>query len=344
MNNRKSTVSALLIIAFFLILTVMVILFPHRIPSNPKGTIGNTAGNLNNKGLFCENDGIVYFSNAYADGALYSMNADGSDIRKLSNSKIEYINAAGKYLYFYLIGSSSSGGLGSIRELSGVYRATKKGDNFTCINRDPSGILTLVDDYLYYQHYDVENGMTFYRTRTDKKNKSEVADYVVNPASVQDGLIYYNGVEKDHYLYTFNTANDSTSLLWSYDIWNPIAQGEFIYYMDVHNNYSLCRYNINTQESQTLTTDRIDYFNILNNVIFYQVSSADSPMLMRMNIDGSNIEKVAEGVFENINLTSQYAYFNEYDSPTPVYMTSTNGPVNVTTFDAAKEAALKNDK
>lgn len=342
MSNRKSSIGILIITAFLLSLSLLIVFFPHKIPSNPEGTIGNTAGNLNNKGLFCENDGVVYFSNAYANGALYSMNSDGTNIKNLSNSSIEYINAAGNYLYFYLTNSSSSGGLGSIRALSGVYRSTKNGKKFTCINSDPSAIIALVDDYLYYQHYDVDHGMTFYRTRTDKKNQVELADYVVNPASVQNGLIYYNGVEKDHYLYSFNTANDSTSLIWSYDVWNPIAQGEYIYYMDVHNNYALCRYNMNTKETQTLTTDRIDYYNILNNVIFYQVSSNDSPMLMRMNIDGSNIETVAEGVFENINLTSQYAYFNEYDSPVPVYMTSTNGPVNVTTFDAARDAVIKN--
>ena len=31
----------------------------------PDGVIGNTAGNLLNKGLFCESDGVVYFANPY---------------------------------------------------------------------------------------------------------------------------------------------------------------------------------------------------------------------------------------------------------------------------------------
>lgn len=344
MQSQKSTIAILLITVLILILASIIAFFPHRIASNPEGTIGNTAGNLNNEGLFCEDNGVIYFANAYDNGSLYSMNADGSNINKLANASIKYINAAGKYLYFYQTSSSASGGLGSIRNVSGIYRSRKTGDSFKCMNRDPSGILNLIGDYLYYQHYDVTNGMTFYRTRTDKRNQTELADYVVNPASVQNGLIYYNGVEKDHYLYTFNTANDSTSLVWSYDIWNPVAQGEYIYYMDVHNNYALCRYNMNTQETQTLTTDRIDYFNVLNNVIFYQISSTDAPMLMRMNIDGSNIETVAEGVFEKINLTSQYAYFSEYDSPIPVYMTSTTGPINITTFDAARDASLQDSK
>ncbi len=342
MSNKKSFIGILLITTFLLCLIIFISYFQHRIPPNPKNTIGNTAGNLNNKGLFCEKEGIIYFSNAYANGALYSMNADGTNLKQLSNSSVEYINAAGNYLYFYLKSSSSSSGLGSVRNFSGVFRSTKSGNNFTCINSDPSQVVALIDDYIYYQHYDVDHGMTLYKTRTDKKNQAKLTDYIINPASVQNGIIYYSGVEKDHYLYSFNTENDSSSLVWAYDVFNPIVQDDFIYYMDVSNNYALCRYNINTQETQTLTTERIDHYNILNNVIFYQVSSKNSPMLMRMNADGSAIEVVAKGIYENINLTSQYAFFNEYDSPVPVFMTNTTGPINVTTFDAARDAALQN--
>ena len=41
----------------------IVSVFSNRISMNPDGTVGNSAGNLNNEGLFCEYDGRVYFSN-----------------------------------------------------------------------------------------------------------------------------------------------------------------------------------------------------------------------------------------------------------------------------------------
>ena len=59
-----------------------------------------------------------------------------------------------------------------------------------------------------------------------------------------------------------------------------------------------------------------------------------------MNIDGTNIEIVDEGVFENINITSAYVYYNEFDNPIPVFKTPVSGPVSVTTFDMARDAAL----
>lgn len=84
-------------------------------------------------------------------------------------------------------------------------------------------------------------------------------------------------------------------------------------------------------------------FNVYGNYIYYQVSSPDSPALRRMLIDGSSQELVREGVYQNINITSQYVYFNAFNESIPIYKTSTFGPVNVTAFDAAREAALANN-
>lgn len=50
MREKRTTV--LFLIIFFIIVTAMVVLslLIGRIPKNPPGTVGNTAGNLNNKG------------------------------------------------------------------------------------------------------------------------------------------------------------------------------------------------------------------------------------------------------------------------------------------------------
>ena len=112
--------------------------------------------------------------------------------------------------------------------------------------------------------------------------------------------------------------------------------------MDVSENYRLCRYSLSGDVVEVLTNERIDMFNVYRDYIYYQVSSPDAPALKRMMIDGSSQETVQEGVFQNINITSSYVYFNGFDAPVPVYKTSTYGPVNVTTFDAAKQAAIEN--
>ena len=56
------------------------------------------------------------------------------------------------------------------------------------------------------------------------------------------------------------------------------------------------------------------------------------------------MEIVANGVYSNINATSQYVYFTKFGSDIPVYKTPTYGAVNVTNFDAASQAAIRETK
>ena len=114
--------------------------------------------------------------------------------------------------------------------------------------------------------------------------------------------------------------------------------------MDVANNYRLCRYSTYNDVVEVLTNERIDMFNVYGSYIYYQTNSRTEPALKRMFIDGSSQELVREGVYQNINITSSYVYFNAFDEPTPVYKTSTTGAVNVNTFDAGMQAALKEAK
>ena len=65
--------------------------FSTRFKYNSKTAVGNTAGNLNNKGRFCEYDGKIYFANPYDDGRLYVMNSDCSNARALNTDSVYYI-------------------------------------------------------------------------------------------------------------------------------------------------------------------------------------------------------------------------------------------------------------
>lgn len=81
MKDKK----ALLILIPFLLFVIIIGAFAivgDRIPDNPPETVGNTAGNLNNSGYFCEYDGKVYFANVYDSDTLYSMDPSEQNIKK----------------------------------------------------------------------------------------------------------------------------------------------------------------------------------------------------------------------------------------------------------------------
>ncbi|MDE7259075.1 MAG: DUF5050 domain-containing protein, partial [Lachnospiraceae bacterium] len=158
--------------------------------------------------------------------------------------------------------------------------------------------------------------------------------------------IYYCGTGQGqaHYLYALNTANDTSSVVWQGNLWNPIYQNGYVYFMDIGNNYRLCRYSMNAGVVEVLTNERLDLFNVYGDYIYYQTNSKTEPALKRISIGGGAPEIVREGIYQNINITSEYVYFNAFGESTPVYKTSTYGPVNVNTFDAGMQAALQETK
>lgn len=334
----------------FLIVTSLIavfaaLLFLHimseRVTMNPAGTIGNTAGNLNNHGLFCEYNGRVYFSNSYDGGALYSMNPDETDLKKLGEMPVELINAGGKYLYYFQTSAGGGSGLGYMRTRYGIYRSELNGKKVVNFNTDTAFSIQLIDNYLYYLVSD-EKGPHFYKQKIDRSETVLLSDTIINPACVVNGSIYFNGTQEDHALYSLQAENDTVSTVWEGNLWYPIVEGGYVYYLDLDRNYSLCRYSLSDKAIEILTNDRVDTYNLYGNWIYYQKNSSTEPCLKRMNLDGSNAEIIAKGNYSDINITSQYVYFHEFGNSTPIYRTPLNGSVNVTTFDAAFNAAVPN--
>ena len=341
---RKKILPILILVAILAAMVFFVALnsILKKIPDNSKDTIGNTAGNLNNSGLFCESDSVVYFSNPYDGGAIYSMSPDETDFKKINNSNSSLICAAGDYLYYYMDTSGNGGkGLGNAVRNFGVYRMKKNGKYATSLDRQACTMIQVVGDYVYYEGYNNTDYSKTYKIKTDKTGGGKISDTIINPAAAYNGTIYFNGTEKDHYLYALNTETDQVYTVYQGNLWYPQYAGGYIYYMDVSSNYRLCRYELSSGNVDVLTEDRVDTFNVGSSYIYYQKNDSDAPALMRMRIDGSSPEIVKSGNHTSINLTSEYCYFKEFGSDSIIYHTPVNGSINVTTFDGALNAAIE---
>lgn len=318
MKKEVKVVLISVVIIFVLVVAGIGVTLAGRIKMNPEGTVGNTAGNLNNSGLFCEYDGKVYFSNTFEGGSLFVMNPDETELKRLKSLNVRNILAGGSYLYYFQIGSSSAAsGPGQIQGIRSFDRCKLDGSSSASLTRDVVVAGQLVDNYLYLLTAP-NSGPLFYKMRIDKKDKVTLAEYNVNPACAENGVIYYNNTQSDHYLYALNTKTDSTSEVWRGNLWYPVKQGDYIYYMDVANNYRLCRYSLSQDVIEVLTHDRIDCFNVNGSYIYYQKNGADA-QLKCMLTDGSNVMVIAEGNYTNINMTSRYVYFQPFGDETTMY-------------------------
>lgn len=310
---KKNLTTILVLLAFIIAAGGLMLMnyFEERIEPNPAGTVGNTAGNINNGGLFCEQDGMVYFANPADNNALYSMTVNEENKTKVYPGNVVNILAAGNYLYFFQKEPNASSNLGNLRVTHAFYRTNLEGKDVTNLTGDVVVTAQLVNNSLYMltSH---EEGPSFYKMGTDKSDKTVLANYVVNPACAKDGVIYYNGTGSNHYLYALNTATDVQSELWKGNIWYPVLEGDYFYFLDVENDYRLCRFAYSQNVVEVLTEDRVECFNVGNGYIYYQCNSPSAPALKMMRTDGSDVTVIAEGNYTAIHMTSKYVYFKAF--------------------------------
>ena len=74
--NKAAKITISVIACLLLVSVAVLLVLSQRVTMNPAGTVGNTAGNLNNDGYFCEYDGTVYFYNSFPGGGLFAMNPE----------------------------------------------------------------------------------------------------------------------------------------------------------------------------------------------------------------------------------------------------------------------------
>lgn len=339
MRNKQKNIIVPILIVLVIILTTSAFLYKffNRIKDNPAGTLGNTAGNLQNGGLFCEDDGVVYFSNPYDGGSLYAMNADESNIKKLTTGDIQFINSAGKYLYYYNSCAGTGKGLGYLFDSAGFFRYKKNSSANPVYMKKSQGIsLSLIDNYLYYETYSSSNHLSLYKMKIDGTDETKLSDEDINPSCVSSSAFFYSQPDVNMHLQYWDTLSDTNTELLAEDVAKPVIYGNYVYYIDVHNNYGISRADIATGDVTPIIDGRVDCFNIADNVIYYQ-TSGDEYALKSASIDGSNVALILPGVYHNINVTSQYVYFQEYNAQTPMYKLPL-GSTGVSNFDAAQQA------
>lgn len=309
----KKNLKPILIFIIILILAgglAFLSYWSEKIPANPDGTIGNTAGNLNNGGLFCEHKGRVYFANPEDSNCLYSMTVDETDVQKLYAGNVCNILTGGEYVYYFMrepVGTS----LDNLRVSHAFFRSELDGEKTKILTKDVVIHTQLVNDTLYILTVD-KKGPVFYRMNTDRSHYKELDRNNINPSCAYDGMIYYNGTFLNHYLYALDTQTDTSNVLWKGNLWYPVLEGNYFYYLDVENNYRLCRYDYTKEVVEILTHDRVDCFNVGSGYIYYQCNSKEEPALKRMQLDGSDVTIIAEGNYTAIHMTSKYVYFKEF--------------------------------
>ncbi len=339
MSKQPTKKNAFIVLFILIIVAAVVSIVRYQLGKtrfNDGLANGNTAGNLYNAGLFCERGDMIYFSNPSDNHKLYSMTSQGTNVKKLSDDTVSYINADDHYIYYVRNNSSKDSAFSFLKwNDNSLCRIKKGGGDVTILDQDPSLYASLVGNYIYYIHYDKQDASSLYKVKIDGKEKQQVSTHPYLTCSTNGSYIYYNGIEKDHNIYRLDTASDSAVSIFEGNCYQPVIDGSTAYYLDADNNYALTLADLSTGETEVITNDRVDTFNVYGSVIYYQRNDKNNPALCRIGTDGSGQEEVCPGNFTDINITSSYVYFYPYDNDKTCYRTPLNGPVNVSQFIAA---------
>lgn len=326
-SNRLGIILFLVFLLFF-VSGLIIIGIKKRPKPIPEGAIGNTSGNLNNRGLFCESDGYVYFSNVYDQRKLYKMKSDGTEAECIADVPAEFINVAGDRVFFYQtpLADNQVFGLGG---LYGVcYTDINGKSGMHNVDKAIINSLLLYGPYLYYQHYDNDEGLTLYKADTKTGEKTLLSDKRIYVSTPYNGKLLTYNMDNNFFLSAFNPDTLQLELVdQEARAYNIIQDGQYIYYMNIDDSYKIYRMNISNYEKEKLTDCTVDLFNVYGDNIFYQRSGTNgqTPALIHTTIYGGSEDIVAEGTFTNINCTSVYTYFHEFSEASPIYRVPTSG-------------------
>lgn len=327
LHMKKRIINTIIIIILVILAGAGIgfYIYSNRYIPIPEGYIGNTTGNLNNRGLFCESDGYIYFANVYDQKRLYKMKTDLTDAECIGNVPAEFINVYDNRVYFYQTPYADNQffGLGGLYGVCSTDTNGKSG--VTTVDKTYVNSMVLYGDNLYYQHYDAGEGLTLYKASGDGKSKEKISSKEVFVACPYEGTFLTYDKNNMFYLSFYNPENDTMGLYDEIRAYNIIHEGNYLYYMNIDDSYRIYRYSLSTRESEKLTDYTVDLFNVIDNIIFFQKNSETEPALMRMFTDGSNPEVISVGNYSNINCTSTYTFFNSFSEAAPVYCVPTHG-------------------
>lgn len=322
--NKKVTILLICVISVIAIGLGLFGYFSNRIEVNPDNATGNTAGNLLNGGKFCELDGVIYFSNPYDMGRLYSMNSDCTKVKKISDDCAESINAYGKHLYYIRNNSKTTNQQSVITkgQMYAVMRYRIRNADTKALDSGYSTDLSLSGNTLVYNK--TENSVDVTSTvKIDGSDKKIISDTNINNASIYDDYIYYSSNLDKHEVYTMSVDTGTTHLYLASNTYMATRVDNTLYYIDLENDYALTKIDLSTNLRSVVTTDHVVLYNVYDNVIFYQKEN-DTHEVVRINIDGTNRTVIYTGDVSSISCTSQYTFLQKFGTNT-LYKVPTNG-------------------
>ncbi|SFN46471.1 protein of unknown function [Pseudobutyrivibrio sp. UC1225] len=283
---------------------------------NDAGTNGNTIGNLYGNGLFCETDGVVYFANPTDYNRIYKMNPDESDIEIVANDSVYFLNADSHYVYYSRQQNRDNSQFGFLNvNVNSLCRLTKRNKKVMILDEADCNACALAGNNIIYLRFDDELLTTNLNTvKIDGTEGQQLSKLAIDPRCVVGEKLYFSGVENDHNLHSMNIYSKDIAYASAFNLWMPIIEKSNLYFIDLDSKHRICKAALGSTDKTVLTSYPAQSYNIDGLYLYYQSMKGNPDGLYRVDMASGAEELIAEGQFNNINITSKYVYFADYFS------------------------------
>lgn len=301
----------------------------NRTKLSKAGIMGNTAGNLYNQGLFCDDGERIWFSNLNDQGMLYSMDYSLNDFKIINTDVARYINTDENYVYYSRMNNLKDKAARSIFIFfsNGIFRTNKNGKNLTMLWNKPIGSLLSYDNNLYYQYYNENEKLSIHRLSIDGEKDFELFADDTPAVSLYNSKLYYAGFNKDRNLHSVGIMSGEQAVELEGGFFNPIVAYGEVYYIDLNDGYSIKHINLDGSSKETLVDDRCSTYNISSDgrYIYYQCDNGHSNGIYRLELSSGTSEKIMDGDYKWINTVQDKCFFVSFDESTTYVYTNGSG-------------------
>jgi Putative cell wall-binding domain len=266
-------------------------------------TIGNTVGNLENRGHAARQGSWIFYSFYYArqgSTGLYKSRVDNTGIQKLCDIQADHINVVGQWVYFNDNSFPVS-----------MYKIRTDGTGGPVLLQSNAFLTNVIGDWIYYF------GDGFCKMKTDGTEKTKISNLVGTGTVYGDWL--YSAPESRIY----KVKLDGTGFMKITDdnAWYMNVEGDWIYYTDYSGtDYYRALYKIRTDGTEkTLVNSEMSYcLNVQDGWIYY-MNCNDGRKLYKIRPDGTGRTKITNEDTEEANILGDWIYYERVDSLNEIY-------------------------
>ncbi len=273
------------------------------------GTMGNTI----NEGRLVVDDDRIYYSEPRDGGRLYSMDLDGNDKKKLTESEAQFINVVGDEILYCDISNN-------------YYGCTigKNGENHEVFLPLMSMDYIIFDERLYFINWAAE--CKIYSTDLEGKDPKVVCDMGAEDLYQYGAWLYFTAKDQESAIYRVKINGEGLDQVNNDQSMLPNVHHGIVYFInwaDGGKLYSVDPDNANATY-QCAYDKHISYLNHHDGDLYFaDMTVGGKPH--RMNLETGEVEKLCDDRAGYFAIYDEWVYYRNSDDANRVYRVKTTG-------------------